>query len=205
MRRRCVGRNARPGETAPRHGRRARIPSRGRRPIAPPPERGFRRSFHELTLELFEQSDIQGVLAEVRRVPKSSGRLGVISLTVPSEPNLAVSALRASGLQPGGNSRRRGTAGRHLARLDGRPVSNATAALAIGFPGNPSRDGSAAVAADALGSLLILTKRLAMLQAAAFMAFASASSITCPRGPSPTRTQRTSPSSQNTSVCPPAS
>jgi demethylmenaquinone methyltransferase/2-methoxy-6-polyprenyl-1,4-benzoquinol methylase len=54
----------------------------------------FDAAFMSFTLELFEPPDISAVLSELRRVLKRRGRLVVVSLNLPAEPGLAVSAYR---------------------------------------------------------------------------------------------------------------
>ena len=57
-------------------------------------QEAFDAAFMSFTLELFEPPDISAVLSELRRVLKRRGRLVVVSLNLPAEPSLAVSAYR---------------------------------------------------------------------------------------------------------------
>jgi demethylmenaquinone methyltransferase/2-methoxy-6-polyprenyl-1,4-benzoquinol methylase len=54
----------------------------------------FDAAFTSFTLELFEPPDVSRVLSELRCVLKPRGRLLVVSLDLPEEPGLAVSAYR---------------------------------------------------------------------------------------------------------------
>jgi demethylmenaquinone methyltransferase/2-methoxy-6-polyprenyl-1,4-benzoquinol methylase len=54
----------------------------------------FDAAFMCFTLELFEAPDISATLSELRRVLRPRGRLVVVSLNLPAEPRLVVSAYR---------------------------------------------------------------------------------------------------------------
>ena len=51
------------------------------------PDNSFDAAFASFTLELFPLEDIATVLAEIKRVLKPDGRLGIVSMSVVKEPN----------------------------------------------------------------------------------------------------------------------